>query len=448
MGENPRSAESISPESMLIDHADPTIPMVWEGTVMSGESPFGDVEDDADLLRPSWQDTPDETDADRRAAWRPRPTIGQAPSAGPDAWLSGTALAGLLIPLCDATDALARLDARAAAAPDAVRDGLRARMATAEAAGWLAHAHAWVHPLDLSLRAAGLTASTALAAVGHGARSLPQTFAGPADPLDWADPPFEAMADGDRAVADALSLVRLLRRLPGRPTTGPFATPVTAAAALAPLGAGALDPARLAAWWAAHAPAPPVPRRYGSRAGEGTREKPCRRCSRWRSARRPRLDGGHAHRPPGPTARTARRYRPVRQPGTGAQRLPAGLGRLSGRGVFRARRIARPAQRRRRSRRRPRPARSPGRSPSCTSWRRARGWVCANSIAWKPPPSRAGVVAGSDKRSRLPDALDAAAAAGAVALTPARHSQRGSASRRRPARRCCARCRGGGWSER
>ena len=105
-----------------------------------------------DLLRPSpWQDTPDETDADRPGTWRPRPAIGPAPSRGPDTWLSGTALAGLLVPLCDATDALARLDARAAA-PDAVRDGLRARMATAEAAGWLAHAHAWVHPLDLSLR--------------------------------------------------------------------------------------------------------------------------------------------------------------------------------------------------------------------------------------------------------------------------------------------------------
>ena len=103
---------------------------------MPGERPFGDVDDDSDLLRPSWQDTPDETDADRRGAWRPRPTIGPALSRGPDTWLSGTALAGLLVPLCDATDALARLDARAAAAPDAVRDGQRARMATAEAAGW------------------------------------------------------------------------------------------------------------------------------------------------------------------------------------------------------------------------------------------------------------------------------------------------------------------------
>ncbi len=36
--------------------------------------------------------------------------------------------------------------------------GLLARLALTEAAGWLAHAHAWVHPLDLALRAADLTA--------------------------------------------------------------------------------------------------------------------------------------------------------------------------------------------------------------------------------------------------------------------------------------------------
>ena len=97
---------------------------------MPGESPLADPEDESDLLRPSWQDTPDETDADRHGTWRPRPAIVPAPLPGPDAWLSGAALAGLLVPLCAATDALARLDARAAAAPaDAVRDGLRARMA-------------------------------------------------------------------------------------------------------------------------------------------------------------------------------------------------------------------------------------------------------------------------------------------------------------------------------
>jgi hypothetical protein len=240
---------------------------------MAEDNPLADPEDDSDLLRPSWQDTADETDADRRVTWRPRPTIGQALPSSPDCWLPDAALAGLLIPLCEATDALARLDARAAASPDAVRDGLRARMATAEAAGWLAHAHAWVHPLDLSLRAAGLTASTALAAVGRGARSLPQTFAGAADPADWADPPFDAMADGDRAIADALSFSRVLRRLPGRQAAGPFATSTAAAETLQSLGAREIDPACLAAWWAAHAPTPPVPRRTGSRAGEGTREK-------------------------------------------------------------------------------------------------------------------------------------------------------------------------------
>ena len=60
---------------------------------MAEDNPLADPEDDADLLRPSWHDTPDETDADRRVTWRPRPTIGQAPSRGPDTWLSDAALA-------------------------------------------------------------------------------------------------------------------------------------------------------------------------------------------------------------------------------------------------------------------------------------------------------------------------------------------------------------------
>ena len=106
---------------------------------MPGDHRFGAGDDDSDLLRPSWQDTPDETDADRLRAWCPRPTIGQALPSSPDTWLSGAELAGLLVPLCDATHALrpARMLRAAAAAADAVRDGLRARMATAEAAGWL-----------------------------------------------------------------------------------------------------------------------------------------------------------------------------------------------------------------------------------------------------------------------------------------------------------------------
>ena len=275
---------------------------------MPGDSPYGDIDDDADLLRPTWQDTADETDTDRPGAWRPRPAIVPAPS--------GAELAGLLVPLCDAIDALARLDARAGAAPDAVRDGLRARMATAEAAGWLAHAHAWVHPLDLSLRAAGLTASTALAAVGRGARSLPQTFAGPVDPLDWADPPYEAMADGDRAIADALSLVRLLRRLPGRHAAGPFGTPATAEARTGTIGGGparSRAPRRLVDRARAGAAGPAALWQQGRGGDAGTNAAAARRATR-----RAELDGGRPHRSSRPAPRTARCHRPARQPGSGA----------------------------------------------------------------------------------------------------------------------------------
>ena len=163
---------------------------------------------------------------------------------------------------------MARLDARAAAAPDAVRAGLLARMAFAEAAGWLAHAHAWVHPLDLALRAAGLTASTALAAVGRGHRALPQTFAGPFEPPDWATPPFDRLAEGDRVLSEALTLARVLARLPGGGSDpAGFAGAAEAAVTLQGLAAGALDVDRLAAWWATHAPPAPQRRRFG--AGEG-----------------------------------------------------------------------------------------------------------------------------------------------------------------------------------
>jgi hypothetical protein len=48
---------------------------------------------------------PDDADTDRRGAWHSRPAIKAARSADPECWLPGTALAGLLIPLCDATDA-------------------------------------------------------------------------------------------------------------------------------------------------------------------------------------------------------------------------------------------------------------------------------------------------------------------------------------------------------
>jgi hypothetical protein len=232
---------------------------------MAADSGFADPDDEDARLRPAWEDTEDETDVDRLGIVR-----GPRPASHGGTWLPDTDLRALLAPLCAATDMLARLDARAAAAPAAVRDGLVARMAVAEAAGWLAHTHAWVHPLDLTLRTLGLTAPTALAAVGAGHRALPQTFAGPADHRDWADPPFEAMADGDRAVAEALALARLLRRLP-KNTGGPaLANATEAAKMLASLGAGGLNEETFAAWWSAHGPKPDVRRRrYGIKGGEG-----------------------------------------------------------------------------------------------------------------------------------------------------------------------------------
>ena len=160
---------------------------------------------------------------------------------GPATWLSDAELAGLLGPLCDATDALARLDARAAAAPDAVREGLLARMAAAEAAGWLAHAHAWVHPLDLALRdrrphrphrarrgrrrsprpAADLRRSRRRRATGPIRRSRRWPRATAPSPTRWPSPGCSAGCRAHRRIR--------------------FAGATAAAATLAALGAGGLD---------------------------------------------------------------------------------------------------------------------------------------------------------------------------------------------------------------
>jgi hypothetical protein len=110
---------------------------------MAADTRFG-LADDPDapdpLLRPAWEDTPDETDADRPGA---RPRWGTLSTDAPPAtrraaaWAADADLPVLLSPLCDATDALARLDARAGASEESIRDGLVARLALAEAAGWL-----------------------------------------------------------------------------------------------------------------------------------------------------------------------------------------------------------------------------------------------------------------------------------------------------------------------
>ena len=288
---------------------------------MADDTPFDDADTPDERLRPPWEDTPDETDADRLPRRRP------PPAAGDGDWLGGADLPVFFMALADVSDALARLDARVATATDAVRDGLLARLALTEAAGFLAHAHAWVHPLDLALREAGLTAPAALAALGAGVRALPHTLAQPAGRLGWEDPPFETLPAADQGVTDALALARLLRRLPGG-GPHPFGSAAATAATLTALGGGRPDPGRLAAWWDAHAPASPPRRRFGARRGEG------------RAPRPPLLAGAVATQawmesgiidPADPgQALLAAFGRVVRQPpvrnvfGTGLERLPGG----------------------------------------------------------------------------------------------------------------------------
>jgi hypothetical protein len=82
--------------------------MTWGNLAMAADSGFADPDEEDALLRPAWEDTPDETDADRgrpRRAASAAQTPGQP--TGPDD------LHALLMPLCVATDAMARLDARA-----------------------------------------------------------------------------------------------------------------------------------------------------------------------------------------------------------------------------------------------------------------------------------------------------------------------------------------------
>jgi hypothetical protein len=121
----------------------------------------------------------------------------------------------LLTPLAAAQDAVARLEAKTEAASDAVADGLRARMAYLEAAGWLAHAHVWIHPWDLALRDNFLTGSYAAAAFGDRLKNeLPSTMA---QESEWAAAP------SDITVNHALRLVRHWRRLAESRTWRPLA---------------------------------------------------------------------------------------------------------------------------------------------------------------------------------------------------------------------------------
>jgi hypothetical protein len=121
----------------------------------------------------------------------------------------------LLLPLAEAQDTVARLEATAATASSAVIEGLRARVAYREAAGWLAHAHTWIHPRDLALRDAGLTGSyTAAALAGRLDVELPTMTARGSKP---------DVVPSDDVVGSALRLARLWRRLAEHRTWRPVA---------------------------------------------------------------------------------------------------------------------------------------------------------------------------------------------------------------------------------
>ena len=214
-----------------------------------GQIPMGrgDDPDEDHWFRPVWEHELDETRADDGPALPGLPLGPPAKSHRRSGRMRPDDIAGLLGPLCAAQDALARLDARAGAAPAAVREGLCARLAFQEAAGWLAHAHAWAHPLDLALRDLDLTGSYAIAArCGRGEATLPFTYDGRAH-QPWEEQDIPAMARADQAVATALCLARLLRRLASS-RDDPLDSAANASALLSGFGVDWIDGARFRQW--------------------------------------------------------------------------------------------------------------------------------------------------------------------------------------------------------
>lgn len=155
-------------------------------------------------------------------SWTPQqPGGGQA--EGDEDWRA------LLLPLALAQDALARLETAAALASEPVRNGLVARVALHEAAGWLAHHGAWVSATDLALRDAGVVGAWGVAEhAGRLAHEMPTTaattatsgIAGPSGRFA-ACPPGGSLRDGsapdgvpdDRLAGHALLLARHWREL-------------------------------------------------------------------------------------------------------------------------------------------------------------------------------------------------------------------------------------------
>jgi hypothetical protein len=188
----------------------------------------GDPEDDDEFWRPPWA-----TDDGIEPPGPPRP---RKPAAEPDYDHP------LLTPLARAQDTIARLEAKVEAASDVVAEGLRARMAYLEAAGWLRHAHVWIHPWDLALRDNALTGSYAAATVGDRLSiELPSTVA---QESDLAVPP------SDTVVNQALRLARLWRRSAELRSWRPLADSGTLRETLQTLGCRVPEDGEIADWLA------------------------------------------------------------------------------------------------------------------------------------------------------------------------------------------------------
>jgi hypothetical protein len=187
-------------------------------------------EDDENWFRPVWE-TEDEATLEP-----PGPPRARKPATEPDYDHP------LLTPLARAQDAVARLEACTEAASEAVAEGLRARMAYLEAAGWLRQAHVWIHPRDLALRDNRLTGSYAAAAFGDRLETaLPSTV---------AQESTLAAAPSDVVVNQALRLARLWRRLAELRTWRPLADAAILRETLRSLGCRVPDDAETADWLA------------------------------------------------------------------------------------------------------------------------------------------------------------------------------------------------------
>ena len=188
----------------------------------------GDDDDDF-LFRPVWETEDEEAP--------PGAPPRRQPAAAPDY------AHPLLAPLARAQHAVSRLDARTEAAAPVIAEGLRARLALREAAGWLAWARFSIHPRDLALRDAGLTGAYGPAALADRlAAELPATTA--------QGTIFE-LAPSDLAVHQALSMARYWRRLAEMRSWRPIADAAAMRELLASLGAGqAAGDAEITEWLA------------------------------------------------------------------------------------------------------------------------------------------------------------------------------------------------------